>query len=498
MTGEVKRKLEGLKPERVFYYFEELCNIPHGSGNTKEISDYCVTFAKEHNLTYRQDEHNNVVIRKNATAGYENHPGVILQGHLDMVCEKTRESAHDFTQEGLKLYCEDGFVKAKDTTLGGDDGIAVAYALAILEDNTLAHPFIEAVFTVDEEIGMLGADAMDMSDLKGHYLMNIDSEEEGIFLTSCAGGVTAKISLPVNVMPVIVDTDGDFGKMKSYTVEISGLTGGHSGTEIHRGRANAHKLLGRLLYAWNQGVRYSIESIEGGTKDNAIACIVSVKVLVVEEDVEEFIAIAKELESDFQVEYAVTDPNLSITIANGATGTTEVHTMMNPKSKEKLTFFLMQMPNGVVRMSAEMENFVESSLNSGILHFSGEEVEMGFLIRSSVESAKWCIYDQLQYLAEYIGADFDSSGDYPGWKYRAESNLRDIMAKVFEEQNGRKPEIMGIHAGLECGIFADRIADVDIVSFGPDIMDIHTYKERLSIDSVERTWKLIVETLRRL
>ncbi|MGN0161580.1 MAG: beta-Ala-His dipeptidase, partial [Lachnospiraceae bacterium] len=378
-----------------------------------------------------------------------------------------------------------------------------AYALAILDDDTIIHPPIAAVFTVDEEIGMLGADAMDMSDLKAQYLLNIDSEEEGIFLTSCAGGVTTEITLPAKM--ISVDDAKDREAMEEYQVEITGLTGGHSGTEIHRGRGNAHKLLGRLLYAWNPAVRYGIKTIEGGTKDNAIACHVSMNILVVKEDVEILMEIGQSMEEDWKREYAFTDGGLRLIITkieknNGTTDTkdNDEYIMMDPKSREKLTFFLMQAPNGVIRMSVEVEGLVETSLNCGVLSLDEDGVHLGFLIRSSIESAKWAVLDQLQYLTEFIGGDFNSTGDYPGWQYKADSKLREIMAGVYEEQYGKKPEIMGIHAGLECGIFADRIPGIDIVSFGPDIKDIHTFKERLSIESVERTWNLILEVLRRL
>ncbi|MDD6571345.1 MAG: aminoacyl-histidine dipeptidase [Thermoflexaceae bacterium] len=480
--------LNNLEPAKVFYFFEELCAIPHGSGNTDAISEYCVEFAKQRNLKCIKDENNNVIIFKDASAGYEEHPGVIIQGHLDMVCEKTTDSSHDFTKEGLSLYVEDGFVKAKDTTLGGDDGIAVAYALAILDDDSLLHPAIEAVFTVDEEIGMLGADAMDMSPLKGKYLLNIDSEEEGVFLTSCAGGLTAGIRIPVTYEEISED-------VMECEIEISGLLGGHSGTEIIRGRANAHKLLGRLLLRLNNTVRYGISELFGGTKDNAIACNVRLKAFVVKEDwnklTEELSTYNRELLS----EYRNCDDNIKITVTE--TGKTDGR-IISAKSREFLTFILVNAPNGVMKMSSDMEGLVETSLNCGILRLEEDFIRVGFSIRSSVESAKWALYEQLEYLAEFLGCECEYSGNYPGWQYRPDSKLREIMLSVYEEQYGKKPEVTAIHAGLECGIFADRLPGIDIVSFGPDILDIHTTKERLSIESVERVWKFTVEVLKRL
>lgn len=480
--------LNNLEPKKVFEFFEEICNIPHGSGNTGAISQYCADFAKERNLRFIKDENNNVIIFKDASKGYEDHPTVIIQGHLDMVCEKTPDSNHDFFNDSLELYIEDGFVKAKDTTLGGDDGIAVAFALAILDDANMSHPPIEAVFTVDEEIGMLGADAMDMSPLKGKYLLNIDSEEEGIFLTSCAGGMSAYIEIPVSYEEISEDVE-------ECVIEITGLLGGHSGTEIIRGRANAHKLLGRLMLILNQTVRYGISAIAGGTKDNAIACNVKVNAFVVKEDIEELIEIAKEVNEQLVSEYRNCDDGIKINVTR--TGNTSGK-MINVKSKELLTFVLMNSPNGVQKMSSDIEGLVETSLNCGILNMDDERIMLGYSIRSSVESAKWAVYEQLEYMADFLGLGCEFKGNYPGWQYNPDSRLRQIMIDVYEEQYGTKPQVTAIHAGLECGIFADRLEGIDIVSFGPDIFDIHTFKERLSIKSVERTWKFTAEVLSRL
>ena len=482
------RKLSNLQPENVFRIFEEICGIPHGSGNTDAISDYCVAFAKEHNLECEKDEHNNVIIRKNATPGYENHPTVIIQGHLDMVCEKKPDSSHDFMKDGLDLYVEDGYVKAKGTTLGGDDGIAVAYALAILEDKTMMHPAIEAVFTVDEEIGMHGADAMDMSSLKGKYLLNIDSEEEGILLTSCAGGLTASITIPVSYMDVFEDA-------KECVIEIGGLMGGHSGTEIICGRANAHKILGRLLLRMNQTVRYGIASIEGGSKDNVIACNAKVKVFVVGEDVDTLKEVADELCKELLTEYRGVDDGLFIKVSENEASHGKI---IDYKARECLTFLLVNAPNGVMKMSADIDGLVETSLNCGVLNLDEDSIHMGFSVRSSVESAKWALYEQLEYLAEFLGCECENFGSYPGWQYKADSKLREIMLEVYKEQYGKDPQVTAIHAGLECGIFADRIPGIDIVSYGPDICDIHTVKERLNIESAARVWEFTKEVLKRL
>ncbi len=485
MTG----KLDNLQPKRVFEIFEELCGIPHGSGNTDAVSDYCVEFARARNLFVKKDEYNNVVIKKPASKGYEDRAAVILQGHLDMVCEKTEDSGHDFMKDGLDLYVEDGFVKAKNTTLGADDGIAVAIALAILEDDTIEHPALEGVFTVDEEVGMLGAEAMDMSGLCGKYLLNMDSDEEGVFFTSCAGGIRADITIPAPMVPVSDVTECE--------IVIDGLVGGHSGSEIHKGRANAHKIFGRLLYCLNNKVRFSLSELHGGTKDNVIACFLRAVIQVEKADVALLFETAQKLTGELRQEYRGTDDNISITVKE--TGHTK-NAMITPKAKEILTFILMNCPDGVVKMSADVEGLVETSLNCGVLEFDedAEEIHVGFSVRSSVESAKNAVYDQIEYLAEFLGCDCVGSGNYPGWQYEPDSKLRPLICQIYEEQTGKKPKVTAIHAGLECGIFADRLKGLDIVSYGPDISDIHTVKERLSAASVERTYALTLEVLKRL
>jgi dipeptidase D len=482
------RKLSQLEPDKVFEFFEDLCMIPHGSGNTTAVSDYCVRFAQKRGLRYIKDEHNNVIIYKAASNGYEDHPGVIIQGHLDMVCEKEPSSSHDFERDGLNIIVEDGFVRADKTTLGGDDGIAVAYALAVLDDDTIAHPPIEAVFTVDEEVGMLGADAMDMSQLSGKYLLNIDSEEEGVFLTSCAGGMRADISLPVGYIPVDEE-------MNQYRIELTGFEGGHSGTEIDKYHANAHIVFGRLLFALNANVRYSIAGITGGTKDNAIGSHVCADIMAHKEDEDILFEIAEIVNNEILSEYHGSDDNIKITVSK----TDKTYDrMISLKTREKLTFILVNAPDGVVKMSQDIKGMVETSLNCGMLKLTDNAIELGYLIRSSIESAKLFIYHKLEYIADFLGCEISYSGEYPGWNFRQNSELRRIMTQVYKEQYKKEPVVTAIHAGLECGIFADKIDDVDIVSLGPDIYDIHTPRERLDIESVKRVWKFLLEVLKRL
>jgi len=485
-----------LKPNKVFQYFEDICDIPHGSRNTKAISDYCVAFAKEHDLKYIQDDSNNVIIFKEASSGYEEHETVILQGHLDMVNEKTSESSHDFKKDGLNLMIEGDFIHCKDTTLGADDGIAVAYALAILDDASLVHPPLEVVFTVDEEIGLLGASALDVTPLKGKYMLNIDSEEEGIFLAGCAGGVTADITFPIDRMNA---------KGISYKLSITGLNGGHSGTEIDKGYANAHKLLGRILYKFKSNdVYYGIVNITGGSKDNAIPNICNVELLLPND--EENIALAMqtvtELENNFKKEYEVADPNIQIKLESNNKGIEEDFDIMSMKCSVIITFFLMHAPNGIQYMNQSIKGLVETSLNMGILNTSKEDIKIGFSVRSSVKSAKAYLMDQLTYITEFLGGECSFVGDYPSWAYKQDSHLRTVFTETYKELYGKEAKVETIHAGLECGILDQKFEEqgkaLDIISFGPEIFNIHTVREALSISSVGRVWEFAMKILSRL
>lgn len=475
--------LSGLKPEKVFGYFEELCKIPHGSGNTKEISDYLVTFAKERNLKVYQDEYNNVVIYKQASEGYESAPVTILQGHCDMVAEKTPESSHDFEKDGLKLMIEGDYITADQTTLGGDDGIAVAYMMAILDDDTLKHPALECVITTDEEIGLLGAKDLDASVLQGKYMINLDSEEEGYLWISCAGGQTGLSEIPLSFQEV----EGEV-----LEVVIDGLVGGHSGAEIDKNRANANKLMGRFLYELGQKVTFTLAELEGGTKDNAITRKCRAVLVLEAEDrkiVEEF---ASSYQENLRKEYSGTDDNITVNMVSQGIKTISALDMM---SKEKTVFFLMNIPYGIEKMSGEIEGLVETSNNIGVLR-----IEEGFLvsscgIRSSVGSAKQFVSEKIQYLTEFLGGEYTVVGDYPAWEYKKDSTLRELMAGVYRDLFGKEPNVKAIHAGLECGLFYDKIPGLDCVSFGPSMQDIHTTEEKLSISSTARMWEYLVKVL---
>ena len=480
------RVLENCEPKRVFYYFEEICKIPHGSGNTKQISDYLVDFAKKHGFDYVQDEMNNVVIYKPASKGYENAPTVILQGHMDMVCEKRPGVEHDFEKDGLNLSVRDGYISANGTTLGGDDGIAVAYALALLDSTDLPHPALEVLITVDEEIGLLGAVGLDCSVLKGKRMINMDSEAEGSLWISCAGGLSAVSSIPVQR----IEAEGT-----RLQVKICGLMGGHSGSEIDKKRANANVLMARFLYGLKNEADYEIISLEGGQKDNAITREAVAELLIDGAQAEAVKAYAAKVQAGLREEYEGSDSGITIQITEGDV---EQAMILHPTSREKVLFYLMEVPFGIQKMSGSIEGLVETSTNIGIVKLYEDEFFASSGVRSSVEAARDALSDKIQYLTEFLGGEYTIQGAYPAWEYRKESPLRDRMVSVYEEMYGQKPAVVAIHAGLECGLFYKKIEGLDCVSLGPDMKNIHTSEEVLDIASTERVWNYLVKVLEQL
>lgn len=475
---------EKLYPQRVFYYFEQIAAIPHGSRNTKAISDFLVNFAKEHNLVWYQDENNNVVIVKEASAGYEAAEPIIIQGHMDMVCEKEKGVDIDFEKDGLKLYIDGDFLKAEGTTLGGDDGIAVAYALALLDSQEIAHPKLEVVITVDEEIGMLGAEAIDLSMLTGHTMLNIDSDVEGSFLTGCAGGMAVNVTLPIKR----VMQSGE-----KVALTITGLEGGHSGSEIDKEHGNANILMGRLLRALFEETPFGIISLAGGLKDNAIPRECVTELLVPQENVNLVKEIADKLDIELKKEFMTADPSVCIEFED--LGKKE-ESILDFGSVSRVIFYLRSVPNGVQHMSQVMHGMVETSLNLGIMELKEDALHTVTSIRSSVGTRKADLLDRVTAIVELLGGEAEVEGDYPAWEYKQDSSLRPQIAKVYKQLYGKDPVFETIHAGLECGLLSEKIKNLDCVSFGPDNFDIHTPKERLSISSTGRVWDFIVEFLR--
>lgn len=476
---------ENLEPKQVFRFFEEICAIPHGSGNTKAISDYCVSFAKERSLRYLQDETNNVIIFKDGTEGYEHSDPVILQGHMDMVCEKESDCAMDFKKDGLSLYIDGDYLKARGTTLGGDDGIAIAYAFALLDSSDIAHPPLEVVLTVDEETGMEGAKAIDVSMLKGRKLLNIDSDDEGIFLAGCAGGLRADCVIPVSRR----EADG-----VRFELTLHGLKGGHSGGEIHKERANAIAVSGRVLKGLLENVDFKLCDLKGGMMDNAIPREASAVLLVEKEQVQALKEACKNWDVILKREYRVSDSDITLTLKEMGQGNGAA---LDAASLTKILFFLRNMPVGIQHMSMDIEGLVETSLNPGILKLHEDAFQLSFSVRSNVTSRKYEVTDRLTFLTEFLGGELTTHGDYPAWEYKAESDMRTLIADCYRELFSEEPKLQVIHAGLECGILSGKLEGLDCVSFGPNNRDIHTPKERLSISSTERVWRLLVEFLRR-
>lgn len=478
--------LELLQPQEVFHYFKQIASIPHGSYHTKAISDWCMKFAEEHNLEAYQDEYNNVIIIKEATEGYENSEPVIIQGHLDMVCEKENDCEIDFEKDGLELYVDGDFLRAKGTTLGGDDGIAIAYALALLDSEEIAHPRLECVFTIDEEVGMLGAQSIDLSMLKGKRMLNIDSDVEGEFLTSCAGGASVLCKLPVAREKVS-------GHL--CTLQVTGLQGGHSGSEIDKERANAIALIGRVLYEISKNHEIHVIDIVGGLKDNAIPRETICRFVTKAEAVEGLIADIKQLQKILHKEYAMTDGKI---ILNFEVQEEQKADVMDAVTQKNCLFWLHNFPNGIMHMMTSGPKIVETSLNAGILKTSEDMLSVSLSVRSSVQSRREALIDKIQHITEYAGGSVEVSGKYPAWEYEPVSELRILAKNVYEGLYQKEAKIMAIHAGLECGMFSGKIKGLDCISFGPTNYDIHTPQERLSISSAERVWKFIIEMLKRM
>ena len=466
---------------RVFEFFVEISKIPHGSGNTAPIADYLEGFARERGLDCSRDGANNVIIKKSATPGYEERPTVIIQGHTDMVLASDENANIDLQKDGLELYVDGDFLKARGTTLGGDDGVAVAYALALLDSDTIAHPAIEAVFTSDEEIGLLGAAAIDESKIDGRILINIDSDAEGIFTAGCAGGLRTD---------TVASFDTKLAPGFLYIVEISGLRGGHSGVEIGNARVNAIKHLSKSI-SDIEGIR--LMTLEGGNADNAIprnaqASFVCKKKIGSSAMNELCNKIKNEL-------YELGENDATVTVAR----TWQIGArVISADSTSAILSLVNEMPSGVLAMSADIEGLVETSQNIGIIKLENGEFHMAVSVRSSKDDDKRAATDNIYALGRKYGAEVSERGEYPAWEYKKDSHLRDTICSVYEKMYAKAPKVDIIHAGLECGIFSKKLDGLDAVSLGPDNYDIHTPSERLSISSTVRVWEFLLEVLKNI
>lgn len=547
------RVLEGLKPEKVFYYFEELTKIPRGSGNEKAVSDYLVHFAKQRGLKVRQDEAYNVVIWQKATPGYENHPGVILQGHMDMVCVKKERLSINMETDPLDLAVEGDYIFARGTSLGGDDGIAVAMALAILDDETIPHPPLEVIITTDEEVGMTGASRLNPEGVEGRLLINIDSEDEGILTAGCAGGLRVDHTLKVqkestslssglhdseqsedvknkDVQGVGLQRADVQGGMQVVQLLIHGLKGGHSGIEIGKERANAMIELARCidLFLDKEGDACRLIAFNGGEKDNAIPLRATAEMVIpsaVINRLQEFVESHNQL---LGFEYALSDPEIEIVVnsVDGFSTVSDLNTNMDsihhsekehekeksakettgqimaltPESAKNFLNLILTMPNGIQHMSMAVPGLPETSLNMGIVRLEkdSEAASLTQSIRSSISSRKGQLLRKVSHIAAGLGASSSTRGDYPAWEFRPESRLRNLVCETYEQLFGKKMTVDIIHAGLECGLLSEKLPGLDAISIGPDLKDIHTTKEKMSISSTIRTFQLVCEVLSRV
>ena len=479
--------LESLEPEDVFRYFREISAIPHGSFNTKAISDYLEDFAKAYELDYVRDEKGNLIIRKAASAGCEDADPIAMQGHIDMVCEKESSNPIDMDTEAITLNTDGEWLWADRTTLGGDDGIAVAIMLALLSDDTIPHPPLECIFTVDEEVGMLGAFSMDLSSIKSRKMLNLDSEKEGIITAACAGGAEEICSLP--------------GKQREkkgevLTISIEGLRGGHSGECIGMGRANASLLLARLLYRLEKDGKFCLVEFHGGTRDNAIPREAKAVILftglfqrsAVKNSVAAF---AKEIEK----EYSVTDPDIRIRAIWDNKGKKVSKVAFTRKDSRRMIRFLLALPNGVLEFTPMFRDVPQTSLSLGIVNTVADGIRTHSLVRSSINSQKQMVMDKIECIAKEFGASVETEGTYPAWELIPKSDFRDLAAEVYKETTGKKALVCVTHGGLECGLITSKVPGIDCISVGPDMEEVHTPAERLNIPSSWRTYEYIKKLL---
>ena len=477
--------LDHLEPKAVFSYFETICGIPHGSGNTGPIADYLVKFAQDRGLAWYRDAANNVVLAKPASPGYEAADTVILQAHTDMVCEKAPGVEFDFTKDAIRPIVEGDVLRADGTTLGADDGISVAMILALLDDAELNHPKIEALLTTDEETGMVGAFAFDCSHLTGHKLINLDSEYEGVLMCSCAGGANAYSTIPVQ---------REAAMLQLVEVTVSGLASGHSGVEIDKGRANANVLMGRLLGTLGEKLSYRLVKLEGGSRETAIAATATAVIGVAAGSADAAVKIAGSCGAVFAKEYAAAEPGLTV-IAKALTS--ETVSALTAESTTLVTRVLLALPDSVQTMSMDMPGLVQTSLNFGILKLRETELYCANTVRSSMTTQKLWILDKVRAVTELAGGTTEVTGSYPGWSYNPHSVVKDTILAVYKDLFGKEGTVEAVHAGIECGLFADSIPDLDCVSIGPEMADVHTPKEHLSISSTARTYALLKEVLAR-
>ena len=479
--------LRGLEPEAVFRNFESLTRIPRGSGNEKGVSDFLFSFAKQHRLEVVQDPSLNVIIRKNATPGYEKSKRVILQGHMDMVAVKEDDIDFDFEKDPIPILIDGDMIRTKGTTLGADDGIALAMTMAILESKTIEHPPLTALFTISEETGMDGVINLKPGTVSGDVLINIDSEEEGIFLASCAGGINVDMTLPVSFIDPFEDNE-------FYEIIVKGLIGGHSGSEINKNRASAIVLLGRLLQILDEQAGIEISYVNGGIKMNAVPKSAKAVISVQKGNIDKLKEAIKNTQDIFRNEYSSSDSNIVIDIKCDK----ENQKILSRESKKKLIGILRVLPFGVQAMSADIDDLVETSSNIGMLETKADSILISSSVRSSVKSRKEEICKRIQAVGEITGSTVELNSDYHDWQFKKNSPIRDLMVKTYKDMFGKDAKVAAIHAGLECGYLIEKVGDIDMISLGPNMYDVHTPDEHLSISSTKRIFEFLCQVLKRM
>lgn len=480
-------KISGYEPEKLFHFFEEISAIPRGSGNEKAVSDYLVAFAQERKLWVYRDEHNNVIIKKAGSKGAENRPAVMLQGHTDMVCEKRAGVEHDFEKDGIDLVVKDGVLSANGTTLGADNGVAIALMLMVLDDEDIQHPPVECVFTTQEEVGLIGAQALDKTQISARTMINMDSEEEGIATVSCAGGLRVELSKKVK-------RTAEEGTL--VQIKMEGMFGGHSGTDIDKERQNANLLMARMLYGVMKQNGGKLVSFCGGNKDNAIPRECEASLLYADAQ-----AAAKAEETAcslaevFAEELAMDEPAFSCEISSEEG---RIASVLSDEDAKSLVHAVYLTLNGVQKRNVRMDNFVVVSCNLGVVKTEDDRIRLIFAPRSSVASLQEQTKEKLELLGDIFGFQTSFAGEYPGWNFKEESRIREVFQESYRELFGEELVVEALHAGLECGLFSDALDGLDAIAVGPTLNHVHTPEENVPLDGFERFYKLLKDVLARL
>ena len=482
--GKDMSVIENLEPKLLWRHFDEIRKIPRCSKHEEKIRKYILDFTKQHGLKSRTDKSGNVVVAKSASSGMEDKPVVILQGHMDMVCEKNSDVEHDFSKDPIKLKRKGDILTADGTSLGADNGIGIAISLAILEDNTLKHGPIEALFTVDEETGLTGAFALDSNMLTGKIMLNLDSEDFGVITVGCAGGGDSKIEFPIKTQPI----NGD---LVSTLIKVSGLRGGHSGVDAHEQRANAVKLLTRMLWKASHNHEFYLTEIKGGDKHNAIPREAFAKVSISAVEKNKFISDLKAEGNDILEEIKPIDPKFTLETED----IEKLNTAFDKGSQIKLLNTLHGLPHGVDKMSYDIPDLVETSTNLATVSTNERNVIIGLSSRSSIMSALQDFRDRIRAIAELSGAKVTEEKPYPGWKPNLDSKLLALSKKIFKDIYKEDPKVEAIHAGLECGIIGEKFPGMDMVSIGPTIKYPHSPEEQVHISTVDKFYTYVLKIL---